>query len=365
MIRKALNFRDFDWLLFGLAIGIAAIGVLEIYSTTSQSAALATQYKKQIYWILLGSIVALVVSRMDYHVILEQVPWLYGVSILALVVLLVRGHSVAGVRRWLSFGGFLTFQVSELVKLVIILLVAALLAVNRSKWVTWKDLIKLGVLVGIPMILVALEPDLGTAITFLPIAVAGVLLAGIQPRQIAILCLLGLFLMPVAWHFARPYQRDRLTSFIHPTQDTRGSSYQSTQSKIAIGAGGLWGKGIGNGTQSQLGFIPVSHADFIFAAFSEEQGFAGTLFVLMLYAGLLLRLLDSAQMAGDRAGTLVLVGFAALLFFQVSVNVGMMIGLFPVTGIPLPLMSQGGSSVLSTFLGLGLAMSVRMRRLVY
>lgn len=365
MIRKALNFHDFDWVLFGLALVIAAIGVVEIYSTTSHSAALATQYKKQFYWILLGSIVAMVVSRMDYHAILEQVPWLYGLSLVALVVLLVQGRSVAGVRRWLSLGGVLTFQVSELVKLVIILLVAALLAEHRGKHLAWKDLIKIGILVGIPSLLVALEPDLGTALTFLPIAAAGVLLAGVRPRHAAIICLLGGLLLPVGWHFARPYQRDRLMSFIHPSQDTRGSSYQSTQSKIAIGSGGLWGKGIGNGTQSQLGFIPVSHADFIFAAFSEEQGFVGTLLVLMLYSALLLRLLDSAQMAGDRAGTLVLVGFAALLFFQVSVNVGMMIGFFPVTGIPLPLMSQGGSSVLSTFLGLGLAMSVRMRRLVY
>lgn len=364
-MRRALNFRDFDWFLLGLAVVIAAIGVVEIYSTTSHSAALATQYKKQIYWIILGIALTLIVSRIDYHVILEQVPWLYGLSILALVVLLIKGHSVAGVRRWLSLGGVLTFQVSETVKLVIIVLIAALLAEHRGKYVAGKDLAKLGVLVGIPALLVALEPDLGTALTFFPIAAAGVFLAGIRPRHIVAISLLGILLLPVGWHFARPYQRERLMSFIHPSQDTRGSGYQSTQSKIAIGSGGLWGKGIGNGTQSQLGFIPVSHADFIFAAFSEEQGFAGTLFVLTLYFALLLRLLDSAQMAGDRAGTLALMGFAALLFFQVAVNVGMMIGLLPVTGIPLPLMSQGGSSILSTFLGLGLAMSVRMRRLVY
>jgi rod shape determining protein RodA len=365
MIRKVLNFRDFDWVLFGLAILIAAIGVVEIYSTTSHSAALATQYKKQIYWIILASIVALVVSRIDYHAILEQIPWLYGVTVAALIALLVKGHAVAGVRRWISLGGVLTFQVSEFAKLVIILLVAVLLAQVRGKSVAWKDLIKLGALVGVPALLVALEPDLGTALTFFPIVAAGVLLAGIRLRQVVVICLAGVLMLPVAWHFARPYQRDRVLSYIHPSQDTRGSSYQSTQSKIAIGSGGFWGKGIGNGTQSQLGFIPVSHADFIFAAFSEEQGFAGTLLVLMLYLALLFRLLDSAQVAGDRAGTLILVGFTALLFFQVAVNVGMMIGLLPVTGIPLPLMSQGGSSVLTTFLGLGLAMSVRMRRLVY
>lgn len=364
-MNRTSSFRDFDWFLLGLAVLIAAIGVVEIYSTTAHNPAMATQYRKQIYWVLLGIVVALVVSRIDYHIIVEQAPWLYALSVVALGVLLVAGRSVAGVRRWFTLGGGLSFQVSEIVKLVIILGVAALLAQKGSKCVSWRDLIKLGILVGIPAILVALEPDLGTALCFFPIVAAGVLLAGMRWRQVMVLVLLGALALPVAWHFARPYQRERVMSFVHPSQDTRGSSYQGIQSKIAIGSGGLWGRGIGNGTQSQLGFIPVAHEDFIFAAFSEEQGFAGTLFVLLLYLLMLLRLLDGAQSAGDRAGTLILVCFAALLFFQVCVNAGMMIGYFPITGIPLPLMSQGGSSLLATFLGLGLAMSVKMRRLVY
>ena len=171
-------------------------------------------------------------------------------------------------------------------------------------------------------------------------------------------------MLPVGWHFMKPYQRERLVSYVHPLKDTQGSSYQGIQAKIAIGSGGFWGKGFASGTQSRLGFVPVSHADFIFAAFAEEQGFVGTLIVLLLYLALLLRLLDGAQMAVDRAGSYLLVGFAAVLFFQVAVNVGMMIGFFPITGIPLPLMSQGGSSAMFTFLGLGLAMSVSMRRFV-
>jgi rod shape determining protein RodA len=179
-----------------------------------------------------------------------------------------------------------------------------------------------------------------------------------------VLALLGAMMLPVGWYFLKPYQRERLVSYVHPSQDTQGSSYQGTQAKIAIGSGGFWGKGFASGTQSRLGFVPVSHADFIFAAFAEEQGFVGTLIVLLLYLALLLRLLDGAQTAGDRAGSYLLVGFAAVLFFQVAVNIGMMIGLFPITGIPLPLMSQGGSSALFIFLGLGLAMSVSMRRFV-
>ncbi len=361
-MKKSFSLRDIDWLLLMLALGIAIIGVVEIYSTTAHTA-LAGQYKKQIYWLILSLALALVVSRINYHILLEQTPWLYGVCVLALVGLLVGGRSHANTRRWLHIGS-MTFQVSEIAKLVIILAVAAYFAERGSRTVTWGDLAKLGILAGLPAALVALEPDLGTALTFVPIVAAGIFLAGIRWQRAAVLVLAGLLALPVGWHFLRPYQRDRLLTYVHPTQDTQGSSYQVTQTKIAIGSGGLWGKGLGNGTQSRLGFIPVSYADAIFAAFAEEQGFVGTLFVLLLYFALLLRLLDGAQMAVDRAGAFLLVGFAAVLFFQVAINTGMMIGLFPVTGIPLPFMSQGGSALVFAFLGLGLAMSVRSRRFV-
>lgn len=362
-MRRTTRFQDADWVILLLAVIIAVIGLMEIYSTTAHSA-LAGQFKRQIYWVLLGVLLAILVSRVDYHFLLEQTPWLYGLSILALAGLLIAGPKIAGVKRWLPIGG-LTFQVSEIVKLVIIITVAAHFAEKRGQYVTWKDFVKLGILVALPMILVGLEPDLGTALTFLPIAAAGFFLAGIRARQVVVLCLLGALAVPVAWHyFLRPYQRERLVTYVNPSRDTQGSSYQVTQSKIAIGSGGFWGKGLGNGTQGRLGFVPVSHADFIFAAFAEEQGFVGTLIVLLLYFALLLRLLDGAQRAGDRAGAFLLVGFASALFFHVAVNIGMMIGFFPATGIPLPLMSQGGSSLLFTFMGLGMAMSVNMRRLV-
>jgi rod shape determining protein RodA len=295
--------------------------------------------------------------------VLEQTPWLYVISVVVLAGLLIAGHTIAGTRRWLQLGG-MTFQVSEIAKLVIILVVAAYFADRRSKAVTGGDLVKLGALAGLPAALVALEPDLGTALTFVPIVAAGVLFAGIRWQHIAVLGLAGILALPVGWHFLRPYQRERLMTFVHPSQNIQGSSYQVTQTKIAIGSGGFWGKGMGNGTQSRLGFIPVSHADSIFAAYAEEQGFVGTLFVMLLYFALLLRLLDGAQMAADRAGAFLLVGLASVLFFQVVINTGMLIGVFPITGIPLPLMSQGGSSLLFTFLGLGLAMSVRARRFV-
>ncbi len=357
-----IRFRDIDWLLLGLAIAIAVIGVVEIYSATQHSA-LEGQYRKQLYWLILSVVLALAISHLDYHFLLEQTPWLYILSMLALGELLVAGHAIAKTKRWMQFGG-ITFQVSEWVKLVIILCVAAYFARWKGKSATWGDLVKLGLLGGVPAILVALEPDLGTALTFFAIVAAGIMVAGIRLKQIAVLFLLGVLALPLGYHFLRPYQRERLMTYVHPSQDTQGTSYQVTQTKIAIGAGGFWGKGFGNGTQSRLGFIPVSHADSIFAPFAEEQGFVGTLVVLLLYFVLLLRLLDGAQMAPDRAGAFLLVGLAAVFFFQVAINTGMMIGLFPVTGIPLPLMSQGGSSLLFTFLGLGVAMNVRAKRFV-
>ena len=359
---KAVSYRDFDWFLFLLAVGIAAIGVMEIYSTTSHTV-LATEYKRQIYWVLFGCVATLVLSRFDYHTLLEATPWLYVLSAMGLVAVLVTSHATKGARRWLHLGG-LTFQVSELAKLVIIMAVAVYFADKREKFVTWKDLTRLGILVGVPMALVAAEPDLGTALTFLPILAVGVFMGGIRGRQVGMLCLAGALILPVGWRVLKPYQRERIETFVHPSRDAQGHGYQSSQAKIAIGSGGFWGKGLGNGMQSRLGFIPVSHADFIFASFAEEQGFVGALLVIMLYFFLLLRLLDGAQVAGDRAGAFLLVGFASLLFFQVAVNIGMMIGFLPITGIPLPLMSEGGSATLLTFAGLGVVMSVKMRRFV-
>jgi rod shape determining protein RodA len=361
-MRKGVNLRDLDWVLLLVASVISAIGVVEIYSTTRHSP-LAGQYHKQLDWAVVGILAALVVSQVDYHRLVEQAPAFYFISLFALLAVLVVGRAVAKTHRWITLGGQ-TLQVSELVKLTIIVAVAFYLGGRAEKPLGWKDLGLLGVLGGVPALLVALEPDLGTALTYLAIVGAGMLLTGVQRRQLGVLVTAGLLMIPIGWHLMRPYQRDRLMSFAHPTEDSQGSGYQVTQSKIAVGSGGLRGKGLGRGTQSQLGFVPVSHADFIFAAFAEEQGFVGTLAVLLLYLIMLLRLLDGAQWAPDRSGALLAAGIAAVLFFQVAVNVGMMIGWLPITGIPLPLMSQGGSSVFATFLGLGLAMSVKRLRFV-
>jgi rod shape determining protein RodA len=198
----------------------------------------------------------------------------------------------------------------------------------------------------------------------MPMLIVGAFLAGLQWKHAAVIVMIGILMLPVGWHFLKPYQKERVTSFMHPEEDAKGSGYQVLQSKIAVGSGGFWGKGFGNGTQNQLGYIPVRYSDFIMSAWAEEQGFKGVLVALGLYMALLLRLVQNAQRAKDRAGMFLVMGVAAALGFHVLVNVAMVIGAMPVTGIPLPLMSYGGSATLFVFLAIGLVMNVRLRRFV-
>src|SRR5215470_13239067 len=367
-MKGAPGARDYDWWLLAILAAICTIGVVEIYSATHGSA-LAGMHMKQIRWIAVGVVLMLVLSRLDYHVIMDQAPWLYIAGLVALVAVLAVGHTRFGAKRWIPvLGEFL--QVSELVKLIIIVVLARFFAEVRTDRLDLRDLIKAGLLVGIPLVLILKQPDLGTALVLVPLLVVGAFLAGLQWQHAAVFSLAGILLVaavfypPVSRHILKPYQRDRITSFLHPEEDAKGSGYQLLQSKIAVGSGGFWGKGFGNGSQNQLGYIPVRYSDFIMSAWAEEQGFKGVLLALGLYMALLLRLVQNAQRAKDRAGMFLVMGVAAALGFHVLVNVAMVIGAMPVTGIPLPLMSYGGSATLFVFLAIGLVMNVRIRRFV-
>jgi rod shape determining protein RodA len=364
-VRRFLSFRDFDWALLGMVLLLCTISVLEIYSAT-----LHTKYTgfhtKQIYWIAAGLVAMFAFAKIDYHKLIDLVPWAYGICLVALVAVLVVGQKVLGARRWIKLGP-MHFQPSEWVKLILILAVARYFANLGGRSLTWKDIFKAFALVGVPMLLVIKQPDLGTTLTYMPILIAGLFLGGINLRQALILSTCGLALVAGVWSsgkLLKPYQKARLTSFINPDNDPKGTGYQLLQSKIAVGSGGVWGKGAAKGTQTQGDFLPIPHADFIFAAFGEEHGFVGAFFVLLLYFFVLMRLIQNAQTAADLSGSLIIMGVVAVLTFQIAVNVGMVIGFMPVTGIPLPLMSYGGSSVLFTFLALGAVMNVRMRRFV-
>ncbi len=365
-LRRFLSFRDFDWALLGLVLLLCSMSVLEVHSATVHTK-FASFGTRQIFWVAAGVAAMFIFAKIDYHRVIDWAPWAYGVGLLALVaVLSPLGHKALGGRRWIKLGPMLV-QPSEYVKLVLILAVARYFANLGGRSVSWKEILKAFALVGVPMILVLKQPDLGTTLTYMPILVAGLFLGGINLRQSLVLITLGAVLVGGVWtsgKFLKPFQRARLTAFINPQNDPRGTGYQVLQSEIAVGSGGIWGKGLEKGTQTQGYFLPIPYTDFIFAAFSEEHGFVGALFILLLYFLILMRLIQNAQTAADLPGSLIIMGIVAVLTFQIAVNVGMVIGLMPVTGIPLPLMSYGGSSALFTFLALGVAMNVRMRRFV-
>jgi rod shape determining protein RodA len=360
---KYISYKGFDWFLLVLVLIIAALGVMEIYSATHRTR-FAGAHQKQIYWILFGLLLMFLLTLIDYHSLMEQVPLMYLVSLGLLVAVLILGKTVWGSRRWIDLGGF-QFQASEFIKVVLILAMAKYFADFRQEHVSLSDLVKTGLIAGVPMGLVLLQPDLGTALTYVPIVGVAVFLAGIRFKHVAVVALALIVTMPIVWHVGlKPYQKARLTSFMNPEADPLQAGYQVMQSKIAVGSGGLWGKGTAQGSQTQLAFLPVTHTDFIFAAFAEEHGFFGVLAALLLYFMVLMRLIHNAQTAPDRAGTFIVMGVAGVLLFHLMVNIGMVIGYMPVTGIPLPLMSYGGSSMLFTFLALGLVINVRLRRFV-
>src|SRR5437868_4010817 len=358
---RNISFRDFDWVLVTFVLIICTLGVTEIRSATLHTK-FAGVHVKQMYWIMGGLGGMLLVSVLNYQMLLERVHWMYIAAVASLMTVLIFGQKYLGARRWVKLPGGNHFQPSEWVKLILILAVAKYFADLQQRELSWSDFVKAGAIVGVPMLMVLRQPDLGTALTYLPIAVIGSFLGGVRLKQALIVILATVLLMLLAWHALKPYQRDRLTSFVHPDFDSQDKGYQVNQSLIAVGSGGIFGSSAGS--QTHLSFLPVPQTDFIFAAFSEEHGFVGALGVLLLYFIVLMRLTQNAQTAPDRAGTFLVMGVVAVLTFHILVNVGMVLGFMPVTGIPLPLMSYGGSSVLFMFLALGMVMNVRMRRFV-
>jgi rod shape determining protein RodA len=365
-MRRLISFRDFDWVLLTFVLLICALGVLEIYSTTYNTK-FAGAHIRQIYWIMAGLAVMLTISLINYQILLENAHWLYIASVVSLLAVAIFGKKYLGARRWIQLPGGQHFQPSEWVKLVLILMLAKYFSGQgeRDQDASLSDIVKAGLIAGVPMLLVLKQPDLGTALTYVPVALMGLFLGGIQFRHAAAILLIAGVLMPGVWHYGlKPYQKDRLTSFLHPEADSQKTGYQLEQSKIAVGSGGIWGKGVRKGSQTQGSFLPEPHTDFIFAAWSEEHGFVGAVALLLLYFLVLMRLIHNAQTAPDSAGGFVVMGVVAVLLFHILVNAGMVVGYMPVTGIPLPLMSYGGSSVLFMFLALGIVMNIRMRRFV-
>ena len=363
-MRRFISFRDFDWVLLAFVLIICALGTFEIYSATRQTKFIGFQ-TKQLYWIIGGLILMFLASMVNYQALLENVHWFYIASIVSLLAVAAVGTRVLGAKRWIKLPGGQHFQPSEWIKLVLILALAKYFSDLAGRDVGFRDIIKAFFIVAVPMAMVLKQPDLGTSLTYIPVLICALFLGGIKFKHAISILLLGTLMIYPVWRWGlKPYQKARLTSFSEPEADPRGSGYQIQKSLIAVGSGGLTGKGSMKGSQTQGAFIPIPYTDFIFAAYAEEHGFVGCLVVLLLYFILLMRLIQNAQSAPDRAGTLIIMGVVAVLVFHILVNVGMVVGYMPVTGIPLPLMSYGGSSILFTFLALGIVNNIRMRRFV-
>jgi rod shape determining protein RodA len=352
--------RRLDLVVLACSLSLAVLGVLFVASSTT-----GTRFEglasRQAIWLAVGVAAMGAAILFDYRMLLKFSFAIYCVCLLPLVYLLLFGDSIANVRSWIRIGHF-QFQPAELSKIATALLVAYLFENEDDARPHASTVVKLAAIVGIPILLVFLQPDMGLAITFLPLLFVGLYFGGLPARGWAAIALIVVLLAGGAWFLLKDYQKARIGTFLNPDTDVLGSGYQVRQSKIAVGSGGFSGKGFRSGTQSQLRFLPVQHTDFILAVIAEEWGFLGIVLVLGLFAALLLRALKLAQSARDRGGVFLVLCLTSMMLFSVVLNASMMIGLAPTTGIPLPLVSYGGSSVATTFLGIGLILGVDFRR---
>jgi rod shape determining protein RodA len=351
-----------DWALVVAIVALCALGVLMIYSTTfDPTRGTSRMYVTQLYAIVIGMGAMVFMLSLDYRTFTDKSHLIYiGVCALLLYVMFF-GMVQMGARRWIPLKIF-NLQPSEFAKIAVALVLAKFYGENRGA-PAWTDLAIGAMLTAIPLLLIAKEPDLGTAVTLLPVFLAVAYLAGMRMRILGLMFLCLLLAAPVAWKFAlKDYQKTRISTFLDPSQDAKGAGYQQIQARITVGSGGLSGKGFRQGTQGQLRFLPVAHNDFIFSVLAEEQGFAGVLVALGLYLFVILRALEAARLAKDRLGSYLVLGVLASFTFQVVYNITMSAGLAPVKGLTLPLMSYGGSSMIATLAGFGLILNVRMRR---
>lgn len=358
---------NFDWMLLGLVLLICAVGVVNIYSASSSYVLSGTPYYlKQMSWILVGLAIMLLVCSIDYHLLEDVAFWFYGILFLLLLVVLAFGRTSMGATRWLHLG-FISVQPSEPMKIIGVITMARILAnIPMSGGLGLRELTLPALMIGAPAILIMKQPDLGTAILVILIAWSMLAFVGIRLSALAAVCIATVPAVWLGWHYyLRDYQKNRVLNFLDPERDPLGTGYHIIQSKIAVGSGGLSGKGFLQGTQSQLRFLPEQHTDFAFSVFAEEWGFVGSLVVLLLYVVLILWGLQIARRCNDRFGSLVAVGVTAMLFWHIIINIGMVIGLFPVVGVPLPLFSYGGTSMITSMTGIGILLNISMRRFMF
>ncbi|HUG88919.1 MAG TPA: rod shape-determining protein RodA [Actinomycetota bacterium] len=360
--------RHLDPTLIFVSIGLTIYGLLMVYSATHRALASfgddpGFYLKKQLAFMMLGLIVLVFSSVLDYRLVKVYAPFIFGIcGFFLFLVLTPLGSETAGAQRWLTLFGF-QFQPSEITKLAMIAMLAAYLSEIRGP-VRIDHVWRATGLTLIPMLLVVLQPDIGTSMMFAVILVTMLIVSGAKAKQIGILALAALIALFAAFRLGvvQEYQIERLTGFLDPANDPLRAGYNRAQAEIAIGAGGLFGTGYGSGTQTNLDFVPEQHTDFIFTVVGEEFGFVGSVLLLSMYGILLWRGFRVAMLSKDTFGSLLALGIVGMLAFQVFVNVGMTVGIMPITGIPLPFLSYGGTALLTNFLAVGLLLNVHMRR---
>ncbi|HET8796946.1 MAG TPA: rod shape-determining protein RodA [Thermoanaerobaculia bacterium] len=353
---------DFNFL--GTAVVLAAIGCLLVYSATYYSDPGLNFARKQILWVFIGVALMIAFMVVDYHILFDVAPILYGIGVVLLLYLLVFGKLTANVKSWIHIAGF-QFQPSEFMKIFTALMLARFFDSNDRAYLDMRSFLMAMGIIGLPVGLIIIQPDFGTAASFFPLVAVAMFFGGIRARVWIAMILIAVISMPVAYYFfLKPYQRERIMIFLNPERDPLGTGYQVSQAKIAIGSGGIHGKGFKHGTQAKLEYLPARHTDFIFAVLGEEWGFIGVVIVLGLYLFLVVQALTFAKHARDRGGTFLIICLISFVIFHVLINISMQIGILPTTGIPLPLLSYGGSSTMMFFIAIGLILNVDMRRFV-
>jgi rod shape determining protein RodA len=359
-------FLHFDWTLLGIVLAIALIGILNLYSATAKMEMSGTPlYLKQIFWLLIGLAMMVTIAFVEYRFYSDFAYIVYSIALFLLILVLGYGLITSGAQRWVKIGS-LSFQPSEFVKLSLILALAKFFhRPSPPQGYSLRQLPLPFLLLLLPMALILKQPDLGTAIILLLVFFSILIFVKIRWSSLLTIGLAGGVALPLLWGFLKEYQKKRIHTFFNPDLDPLGAGYHLIQSKIAVGSGGILGKGFMKGTQCKLGFLPEQQTDFIFSALGEEWGLIGSLFIVGIYFALILWGLHIAVQAKDRFGAILAFGVVAMLFWHIFINIGMVLGMMPVVGIPLPLLSYGGSFMISTLIGVGLLLNVSMRRYLF
>ncbi len=364
-MRRGINFNRFDKLLFFTPIAIFVIGLLSVYSASYKinQSLNDTLALRQLLWMGMAILVVFLIIRWNYFRLMDLAWPFYFLSLFFLVLVLFMPARL-GARRWIDLGGF-NFQPSELAKIAVILVLARYFSNHRPEFMTRRRLLTPFLIVGVPFLLILKEPDLGTGLILIPIFLTMLYVWGFSRRGFLILIGIGLLISPVFFHFLKEYQQTRLLVFINPNLDPLGAGYTIIQSKIAIGSGGFLGKGFMSGTQNQLKFLPERHTDFIFGVIGEEGGFLASMLVIVLFWVIIRRGYEIVVQTPDRFGSQLACGVTSMLAFQAFMNLGMTMGVLPVVGVPLPLVSYGGTSILMTMMAIGLLLNIKVHRSLF